>query len=189
MLKLNANRIELYTGMMIVIIFALVGILANYIMTYQPDSISLLERLKPINHLHWLGTDEMGRDIFSRIIYGIRYAFIVIFLVALISAPIGFAIGLFAAYYQGYIGMFLMRFTDIILAFPRLILALTLVVILGPGLSNAIIALGLTAWASYARFTRSHVLSIKQKEFITALRLNILCHYASNHYLSKLAWI
>lgn len=171
MLKLKANTIELYTGLAIVLVFAIVGLLANFIMTYEPDSISLLERLKPISHLHVLGTDEMGRDVFSRIIYGIRYAFVVIFLVTVISAPIGFAIGLFAGYYQGYVGVLLMRFTDIILAFPRLILALTLVAILGPGLSNAIIALGLTVWASYARFTRSHVLSIKQKEFITALRL------------------
>ena len=171
MLNFKAKQIELYSGILIVLTFAIIGFLANFIMTYEPDSISLLERLKPINHAHLLGTDEMGRDIFSRIIYGIRYAFIVIFLVSAISAPIGFVVGLFAGYYQGYIGLLLMRFTDIILAFPRLILALTFVAVLGPGLSNAIIALGLTVWASYARFTRSYVLAIKQKEFITALQL------------------
>jgi peptide/nickel transport system permease protein len=171
MLKLDFNKLELYLGIIIVVVFAIVGLSANFLMTYEPDAISLLERLKPMSKLHLLGTDEMGRDVFARIVYGIRYSFIVVLLVAAISAPIGFIIGLYAGFYQGLLGSLLMRFTDLILAFPRLILALTLVAILGPGLSNAIMALGLTVWASYARFTRSYVLSIKQKEFITALKL------------------
>ncbi|MBT6509014.1 MAG: ABC transporter permease, partial [Rhodospirillaceae bacterium] len=118
----------------------------------------------------WFGTDQLGRDIFDRIIWGSRITLYIIGLVAVIVVPIGLAIGVIAGYTGGIVDQALMRFTDIFLAFPRLILALAFVSALGPGIENAVLAIALTTWSPYARIARAEALTIRNSEFILAAR-------------------
>lgn len=120
---------------------------------------------------HWLGTDELGRDILSRIIYGSRLTLYVVVLVAVIAAPVGLLIGTTAGYAGGVLDAVLMRVTDIFLAFPKLILALAFVAALGPGIENAIIAIAVTSWPPYARIARAETMTIRDADFISAARI------------------
>ena len=131
----------------------------------EPD---LANRLKPFSSAHWFGTDQLGRDIYDRIVWGSRITLYIVGLVSLIVVPIGLAIGTIAGYLGGWVDNVLMRFTDIFLAFPRLILALALVAALGPGIENAVLAIALTTWSPYARIARAEVLTIRKAEFILA---------------------
>ena len=128
----------------------------------------LANRLKPFSSAHWFGTDQLGRDIYDRIIWGSRITLYIVGLVSLIVVPIGLAIGTISGYLGGWVDNILMRFTDIFLAFPRLILALALVAALGPGIENAVLAIALTTWSPYARIARAEVLTIRKAEFILA---------------------
>ncbi len=119
----------------------------------------------------WLGTDDQARDIYSRIVYGSRLTLLVVVLVSVIATPIGLAIGTISGYFGGWVDVVLMRLTDIFLAFPRLVLALAFVAALGPGIENAIIAIAITAWPPYARIARAETLTIRNSEFIQAVRL------------------
>ncbi len=132
---------------------------------------NLKERLQPISAAHWFGTDELGRDIFSRIVWGSRLTLYVILLVAVIAAPVGIVVGTAAGYFGGIIDTVLMRITDIFLAFPKLILALAFVAALGPGIENAIIAIAITSWPPYARIARAETITIRNSDFIRAIRL------------------
>ena len=131
----------------------------------EPD---LANRLKPFSSAHWFGTDQLGRDIYDRIVWGSRITLYIVGLVSLIVVPIGLAIGTISGYLGGWVDNVLMRFTDIFLAFPRLILALALVAALGPGIENAVLAIALTTWSPYARIARAEVLTIRKAEFILA---------------------
>jgi len=120
---------------------------------------------------HWFGTDELGRDIFDRIIWGSRITLYIVGLVGITVVPIGLLIGTVAGYLGGWVDTVLMRFTDIFLAFPRLILALAFVSALGPGLENAVLAIALTTWSPFARIARAETLTIRNSEHILAARV------------------
>ena len=164
------NRLAVI-GLGIIILLLAAAALAPIIAPYPPNAPDLAIRLAPMSTAHWLGTDELGRDILSRIIHGSRLTLYVIVLVAIIAAPVGLLIGTVAGYAGGWLDMVLMRGTDIFLAFPKLILALAFVAALGPGIENAIIAIAITAWPPYARIARAETITIRNTDFIKAARL------------------
>lgn len=158
-------------GLAIVGALVLVALFAPWIAPHDPLRQSLPDMLKPPSARHWLGTDELGRDIFSRIVWGARVTLGIVFTVAILAAPIGLAIGCTAGYLGGRIDRALMRITDIALAFPRLVLALAFVAALRPSLQNAVIAIALTAWPPYARLARAETLVLRGSDYIAAVRL------------------
>jgi peptide/nickel transport system permease protein len=164
------NRLAV-VGLLIIVILVLTALFAPLIAPYDPVAANLKERLQPISAAHWFGTDELGRDIFSRIVWGSRLTLYVILLVAVIAAPVGIVVGTAAGYFGGIIDTVLMRVTDIFLAFPKLILALAFVAALGPGIENAIIAIAITSWPPYARIARAETITIRNSDFIRAIRL------------------
>jgi len=158
-------------GLGIVLALILVAIFAPLIAPYNPNAQVLADRLQFFSAQHWFGTDDLGRDIFSRIVYGSRLTLYIVVLVAIIAAPIGLLVGTTAGYFGGWLDMVLMRITDIFLAFPKLVLALALVAALGPGIENAIIAIAITSWPPYARIARAETITIRNSDFIAAVRL------------------
>ena len=160
-------------GLGIVLALILVAAFANVIAPYDPllGGDLRTERLLPPSAAHLMGTDELARDIFSRVVHGARLTLMVVALVAIIATPIGLLVGTVAGYFGGLADTVLMRITDIFLAFPRLILALAFVAALGPGIENAIIAIAITSWPPYARLARAETLTIRRAEHIDAIRL------------------
>ena len=159
-------------GLAIIIALVLVAIFADIIAPYSPVIGDLKgARLLPPTATHWFGTDDLGRDIFSRIVYGSRLTLFVVVLVAVIAAPIGLLVGTAAGYAGGWIDAVLMRITDIFLAFPKLILALAFVAALGPGIENAVIAIAITSWPPYARIARAETLTVRNSDYIAAVQL------------------
>jgi peptide/nickel transport system permease protein len=158
-------------GLCIVLVLLLVAAAAPWLATHSPTQQALTDRLLPPSAEHWLGTDELGRDIYSRIVHGARLTLYIVGLVVIIVGPVGLLIGTVAGYLGGWIDTVLMRITDIFLAFPRLILALAFVAALGPGIENAIIAIAITAWPPYARIARAETLTVRNSDFIAAIRL------------------
>ena len=158
-------------GLLMVLSMVVVALFAPAIATHDPLAANLDVRLLPPGEAHWLGTDQLGRDIFSRIVHGTRLALYIVILVAVLVTPVGLLIGIAAGYFGGWVDIVLMRITDIFLAFPRLILALAFVAALGPGIENAVIAIALTAWPPYARLARAESLTLRKADFISAVRL------------------
>lgn len=160
-------------GLAIVVLLVMVAVFADVIAPYDPllggDLRTL--RLLPPSADHWMGTDDLARDIFSRVVHGARLTLMVVALVAIIATPIGLLVGTTSGYFGGWLDTILMRITDIFLAFPRLILALAFVAALGPGIENAIIAIAITSWPPYARLARAETLTIRNAEHIDAIRL------------------
>ncbi len=170
-LALQRNSLAM-TGLVIVVLLLLVAIFAPLIADRNLAVQQVLEdRLQPWSWQHWFGTDELGRDIMTRMIFGARITLVIVFLVSAIVVPIGLAIGLPAGYFGGWVDAVLMRITDIFLAFPRLVLALAFAAALGPGIENAVIAIALTAWPPYARLARAETLTRRNAEFIQAAEL------------------
>jgi len=134
----------------------------------SPLDQDLAGRLAAPSAQHWFGTDELGRDIMARTIFGARVTLTIVLLVAVVVVPIGLAVGTVAGYTGGWLDAALMRITDVFLAFPRLVLALAFAAALGPGINNAVIAISLTAWPPYARIARSETLAIARSDFIQA---------------------
>ena len=169
--RFSANRLAV-VGLAIIVALVLVAALADVLAPYSPISGDLRTmRLLPPSWEHWMGTDEQGRDILSRVIYGSRVTLYIIILVAIIAAPIGLAMGTIAGYAGGWIDSILMRITDIFLAFPKLILALAFVAALGPGIENAIIAIAITSWPPYARVARAETLTVRRSDYIKAVEI------------------
>ena len=143
-------------GLVIVLLLVLMGIFAPLLsLGNSPLTQDLAGRLAAPSAEHWFGTDELGRDILARTLYGARATLAIVALVSIIVVPIGLAVGTVAGYMGGWVDAVLMRITDIFLAFPRLILALAFAAALGPGIENAVIAIALTSWPAYARIARS----------------------------------
>jgi peptide/nickel transport system permease protein len=170
-LRLRRNPLAML-GLLIVLALVLMAVFAPVIATHDPITQNLVERLKPpMTDGHLLGTDEFGRDIFSRIVYGARVTLYIVALVAVTAPVFGLLVGTVAGYAGGWVDQVLMRITDIFLAFPRLILALALVAVLGPGIENAVLAIALTAWPPYARVARAETLTVRNSDYIAAVRL------------------
>ncbi len=161
-------------GMAILALMVVAAILAPWLAPVDPNAQDIGRRLLPPDTQNWLGTDQLGRDLLSRIIYGTRPTLLIVVLVAALSAPMGLAIGICAGYFGGWANIVLMRITDIFMAFPRLVLALALVAVLGPGLENAVIAIAITAWPAYARIARTETLTCKNSDFLQAARVQAL---------------
>ena len=169
-LAFRANPLAVL-GLAIIAALLLTAAFAPWLATHDPLAQNLAERLRPASSAHWLGTDSLGRDIYSRIIFGARITLSIVLLVVLTTGPLGLLVGCAAGYLGGWADRVLMRVTDVFLAFPRLILALAFVAALGPGLVNAVIAIAFTAWPPYARVARAETLVIRKADYIAAARL------------------
>ncbi|HEY0218713.1 MAG TPA: nickel transporter permease [Afipia sp.] len=165
-----ANPLSVF-GLGIIVLLLFVAIFANVLAPYSATSGDLAARLLPPSTLHWFGTDDQGRDILSRLIYGSRLTLSVVLLVTLTTAPLGLLVGTVSGYAGGWIDVVLMRMTDIFLSFPKLVLALALVAVLGPGIENAIIAIAVTSWPPYARIARAETLMVRNSDYIAAVQL------------------
>ncbi len=159
-------------GLLIVAALIIIALFADVLSRgISPYAQSLGERLAAPTSAHWFGTDELGRDIYSRIVFGARITLTIVALVSIVVAPIGLLVGTMAGYLGGWVDVVLMRITDIFLAFPRLVLALAFAAALGPGIENAVIAISLTAWPPYARMARAETITIKNSDYISAVVL------------------
>ena len=158
-------------GALIIIVLVMLAVFAPWFATHSPYTGQLTARLQPPSAEYWLGTDELGRDIWSRIVYGARITLMIVLLVAAISAPVGLIVGAISGYFGGWTDRILMGVTDIFLSMPKLILALAFVAALGPGIENAVIAIAITSWPAYARIARAETLTFRNSEFIAAIRL------------------
>lgn len=159
----------------VLIFFIITAILAPFIVTHDPNAQNLLTRLKPPIWLsgakagYWFGTDNLGRDIVSRIMYGSRVSMTVGVLAVCVSGVIGILVGLLSGFYNA-VDHVTMRIADIQLAFPTILLALAIVAVVGGGMSNLILVLGITGWVPYARVVRSEVMSMRTSDFVVAAR-------------------
>jgi peptide/nickel transport system permease protein len=169
-IKITENRLAMI-GLSIVVGLVLVTIFAPLLAPYNPLAADLTNRIQPPSAAHWFGTDQLGRDILSRLIYGAQYTLLIVGLVAITAAPIGLLIGTAAGFFGGWVDATLMRITDVFLAFPKLILALAFVSALGPGIENAILAIAITAWPPYARIARAETIMVRNSDYIQAARL------------------
>ncbi|ESW70464.1 ABC transporter permease [Mesorhizobium sp. M0761] len=169
--RFSANRLA-FLGLLIIIALLLVAAFADVLAPYSPTIGDLKNaRLLAPSAAHWFGTDDLGRDIYSRILFGSRWTLYVVILVAVIAAPIGLLVGTVAGYAGGWTDAILMRITDIFLAFPKLILALAFVAALGPGIENAVLAIAITSWPPYARIARAETMTVRNSDYIKAVQL------------------
>ncbi|KVO40768.1 nickel transporter permease [Burkholderia ubonensis] len=169
--RFAANPLNLF-GLAILVALLAVAIVAPLITPHDPLRQVLADRLLPPGSpSHWLGTDQLGRDILSRLIGGSRLTLGIALLVVAIVVPIGLAIGTTAGYVGGFVDSVLMRITDVALAFPKIVLALAFAAALGPGVINAVVAISITAWPAYARLARAETIRIAQADYIHAARL------------------
>ncbi len=158
-------------GAALLAIFVFVAVLAPRLAPYDPAAIDLYHRLAPPSHLHWFGTDELGRDIYSRILFGARLSLLVAVGVVGLSLSAGLLLGGLAGYYGGALDTLLNIFVmNAFLAMPGILLAIAFVAFLGPGIANLILALAVGGWVGYARLVRAQVLAVKEKEFVEAAR-------------------
>ncbi len=170
-LKLIRNPLAVL-GLLIVLMLIVMAVAAPLLAAHDPIAQDLRARLQPpLSPGHWLGTDEFGRDIWSRLVFGARVTLYIVTLVTVTAPVFGLLIGTVAGYFGGWVDTALMRLTDIFLAFPRLILALAFVAALGPGVENAVFAIALTAWPPYARVARAETLTVRNSDYIAAVRL------------------
>jgi peptide/nickel transport system permease protein len=158
-------------GLGVVVVLVAVAVLGPALTSRSPLAQDLGARLQPPSGAYWFGTDELGRDIYARVLYGARITLSIVGLVVVMVAPVGLLVGTAAGYFGGWLDTVLMRVTDVFLAFPRLILALALVSALGPGIENAVIAIACTAWPPYARVARAETLTLRGSDFISAIRI------------------
>ena len=157
-------------GTVIIVIFLCIAIFAPLLTSYSPTAQNMNERLLPPSYQHIFGTDQYGRDVFSRVVYGTRVEVWIIFIVSIISILIGTIVGIVAGYFGGVVDEILMRITDMFLAFPRLVLAMVLTAALGPNLTNTMIAIALVDWTVYARLGRAEAMKVKSQPYIEAIK-------------------
>ncbi|NLP62934.1 nickel transporter permease [Paraburkholderia sacchari] len=169
--RFSGNPLSVF-GLAILMVLAIVAVIGPWIAPHDPLRQVLSDRLLPPGSAaHWLGTDQLGRDILSRIMYGSRLTLSIAILVVVVVVPIGLMIGTTAGFFGGWVDNVLMRVTDIALAFPKIVLALAFAAALGPGVFNAVIAISITAWPAYARLARAETLRLVQADFIHVARL------------------
>ena len=158
-------------GLIVAVLLVVLSLAAPLLATDDPAVQSLRDRLQPPSAAHWLGTDELGRDVYSRLLFGGRVTLGMVVSVVLLVAPFGLVVGCVAGYAGGIVDRIMMRVTDIFLAFPQLILALAFVAALKPGVTSTVLAIALTAWPPYARLARAETLGFRQTDFVAAIRL------------------
>ena len=166
---IRQNKLAAASAVLILLII-LAAVFAPLVAPYDHLAQSLTDRLQTPSMAHWLGTDELGRDVLSRIIFGARISLTIGLVPTLISMAIGTVLGLCAGVYGGKVDFVIMRLADVMLAFPSLLLAMVVMYTMGGGLINIFIALSLINWASTARVVRSQTLSLKEKEYVEAAR-------------------
>lgn len=169
-LQLRSHRLAM-AGLWVIFAVVLMSAFAPWIAPFSPSTQDLENRLAAPSWQHWLGTDELGRDLFSRLAFGGRITLGMVIAVVVMVAPFGLAVGCVAGYAGGIADRLLMRVTDIFLAFPRLVLALAFVAAMKPGVESAVLAIALTAWPPYARLARAETLTLRNTDFIAAVRL------------------
>jgi peptide/nickel transport system permease protein len=167
--SLGGNHLALMGFAIIALLFFL-SVAAPYLVRYDPKAIQIIDRLKAPGALHWMGTDEFGRDIFSRIIYGARVSMTISTLVVLAAGVSGSVMGLWAGYYKGVIDFVIMRVMDGLLAFPALLLSLAIMAAMGPSTLNLVLALAIVYVPGFARLTRNSVLAIREQEYVESSR-------------------
>ncbi|NNG02000.1 MAG: ABC transporter permease [Desulfobacteraceae bacterium] len=157
-------------GSIMILGFILLAIFAPVFTSYDPIAQDLDNRLLPPSTEHFFGTDQYGRDVYSRVLHGARIEVWIIFVVSVISIFIGVVIGILSGFFGGIVDEVLMRITDMFMAFPRLVLAMAFTAALGPNLTNTIIAIGLVDWTIYARLARAEAIKVKSQPYIEAIR-------------------
>jgi peptide/nickel transport system permease protein len=158
-------------GVMLLTVFTLCSIFAPVLAPRDPAQLELAQRLLPPSHAHWFGTDELGRDVLSRTLYGARISLLVAISVVSSSLLVGGILGAIAGFYEGWADTFInLYLTNAFLALPGIFLAVAIVAFLGPSLVNLIVALALAGWVNYARLVRGQVMTMKQREFVQAAR-------------------
>lgn len=168
--KLNQNFL-LIIGGFIVGFFVILAIFAPLIATYDPSAINMKSVFLPPSYSHFFGTDELGRDVFSRVVYGARVSIFIGIVAVGISVIIGTILGLASGYYGKWADSIIMRFTDVMLCFPSFFLILAVIAFLSPSLVNVMAVIGLTGWMGVARLVRAETMSVKNREYIVAARL------------------
>lgn len=167
--RFKRNRLAM-TGLVLVAGMFVVALASPWLAPYDPNSIDLKEVLMPPGPSHLLGTDTLGRDVLSRIIFGARVSLMVGFVAVGIATLIGVLVGALAGYYGSWVDQFLMRLVDLMLCFPTLFLILAVIAVLGPSIWNIMVVIGLTGWMGVARLVRAEFLSLKEREFVVAAR-------------------
>lgn len=170
MRKVFRNKLALF-GAIVVGLLALIAIFAPHVAPYDPAEINIKDALLAPSFEHIFGTDQLGRDVFSRMVYGARISLVIGFVAVGISVLIGLIIGSIAGYYGGRIDSALMRFVDIMLCFPSFFLILALVALLEPNIMIIMVVIGITSWMGTARLIRAEILSLKEREFIQASKV------------------
>lgn len=173
--RLLRNRLTA-AGLVVIGVLVLLAVFAPWLSPADPLQQDLGRALLPPSATHWFGTDEFGRDVFSRLLHGTRITIVIVLLVTVVVGPLGLAVGVLAGYFGGRLDAVLMRLTDVVLSFPSLILALAFVAALGPGLDHAVLAIALTAWPPIARLARAEALTLRQADFIVAAQLQGASH-------------
>ncbi len=165
--KVFRNKAAL-AGLLTILFFIFIAVFAEFIAPYSPYEQNLADRLQPPSKSHLLGTDDLGRDILSRIIYGARISLAIGLISVALALGIGVSAGLVSAYYGGIVDTLLMRLFDVMLAFPTILLAMAIMAVLGPDLENAMIAVGIVNIPTFARIVRASALIVKEQEYVMA---------------------
>jgi peptide/nickel transport system permease protein len=167
--RFRSNRFALAGAAVVLAMFA-VSFLAPLVSPYEPNMLDAYHVLLPPSSAHWFGTDEVGRDVFTRMLYGASVSLKVGFVAVGIATMIGTVVGLMAGYYGGWVDSLLMRFVDIMLCFPTFFLILAVITIREPSIHNIMLIIGLTGWMGVARLVRAEVLSIRERDYVLAAR-------------------
>ena len=168
-LKALSNPLAL-AGLIIIVIVFLLAMLAPLLAPYDPDLFNVKEILLSPSSAHWMGTDGLGRDVFSRMLYGARISLLVGLVAVGISTVIGIILGAIAGYYRGWVDTFIMRLVDVMLSIPSFFLILAVIAFLTPSIINIMIVIGLTSWMGVTRLVRAEFLSLAEREFVMASR-------------------
>ena len=166
---LRVNRAAL-TGLILILLIVLLALFAPLVARYDPNQMDLLSMRQAPSLAHWFGTDDLGRDVFARVVYGSRTSLMIGFIPSVISLVLGTLLGLMAGYMGRHVDAVIMRAADVVLAFPSLLLAMVVMYTLGASILNMFIALSIINWAGTARVVRAQTLSLKEKEFVEAAR-------------------
>jgi peptide/nickel transport system permease protein len=170
--KKNSTEVRLIFFLVLVMILLLITLFADKLVPYDPYAQDLGQAMLPPSALHWMGTDQYGRDMFSRVVIGAQTSIFSTLALVIVISVFGTIVGTLCGYYGGLLDSVVMRISDVCLAFPGLVFALAIAALLGGGVSNAVIALAVISWPKYARVARSQTLALKSSSFVSAARLS-----------------